>query len=846
MTVKDDTAPSITLNALNGFDDTNTSVISKHLDNLSIDITFTDYNLFQAYVNVTCDISGVIYDFEQLNFNLTEYDLQETVDLSGLPLQRCVFDAGASDDHTEFEIEEYETDRINKGMRYETTEGINVQIIADDDGFRKVNTDKKIDRYNFNFQFKDKALYRDFRIVSDHKLYYRGDSKYPGHFVAWNPKTKSGNWIDFEELEGDVRKYDVTRVSDNEYRVRIYAGVPVDMVDYMPKSMKEPKAAVHKVTPIDSPNPTKEVEFISSEIPSLQGVSGSVDNDVEYIAHAEESDYYGLENITFNSIGGTNVLNVSYEFYIGAAVNVSSFNVYDNTSFENMTVEVVSIDSEFPVDETVSIVNSSQGYIQNITNGTYTFTISNDRFFTKTYTVNVSSGLVNQTYSTFQAAVYVYFRNIKTKDHLNNSEFNITNLNTSQQAFKTRVASTPYKLYLDANDYEFNGSAVGYSNLTQMVDFNYRTNTTVYMDLPFVAIFNLYDERTQGIFNLNGTNRTSFLLFCGNSTYTYEVNTTSFEIPIICEYKKFKFNLEYGEAAYYRTFILEPDEALNTSIYLIDLLTTNAVYTTFSVDDLLNDYRNVSVIITKNIGDETVQITGDFADIENKIGAYLIENHEYFVEVHSVNKPTRTIGAYNADVTGNKVIRLYDIVSYPQENAGMLDGVEWNSYVNDTDNETMVFVFNDTTEASESVTFYIYNELNSSVPLFSYTINDPTVVEMTVNISAYENMSLYAVTRVSHPQRDVSDMKIIRQINDINFALKNVIGETMLNWIIVVILGVLLLMSTISTAALTGVGVAALALVLNIFGMFTLSTGLIIFALFIGILALVIEGWNRK
>ena len=87
--------------------------------------------------------------------------------------------------------------------------------------------------------------------------------------------------------------------------------------------------------------------------------------------------------------------------------------------------------------------------------------------------------------------------------------------------------------------------------------------------------FYLFDEATLGVFNISGTDSVKFLLFCPDETYTTVLNTTSPIIPIICNYTKFKFAIDYSTNAgetYYRTFILSPDEALEVDIYLIDMI----------------------------------------------------------------------------------------------------------------------------------------------------------------------------------------------------------------------------------------------------------------------------------
>jgi hypothetical protein len=101
---------------------------------------------------------------------------------------------------------------------------------------------------------------------------------------------------------------------------------------------------------------------------------------------------------------------------------------------------------------------------------------------------------------------------------------------------------------------------------------------------------------------------------------------------------------------------------LESNVWLVDLRTTDVVLNTLQLFDLMQDYENPRVLLTKVINGTEQVITGDYADVEGKISAYLMMGGQYNVKVYSDNKPVRVIGKYYADSAGVKYLRLFDVV----------------------------------------------------------------------------------------------------------------------------------------------------------------------------------------
>ena len=799
-TVKDTTNPEIIFGPGNNWKNDSTSIISNLLYNLSLNVTFSDNNLFQAFVNITCDIDNIIYYWEILDINTTTYTHTNTsIDLGGLDLQKCNILLGASDDHTAEKIKEYRVEKKLKGLKFETENGANVEVLSIDKGnsFKEANTKRNDDRYSFEFDYNDKQLSRKFKIKTDKIIYPRDKSRYPGHFVVWDEKTKTGNWIDFTEFGKVGRTYKIDKISDYEYDLEISSDIPVEMIkEGQRKSWLE---------------------------------------------------WFGIDKLFFNSIGGTNVFNASYSFYIGGAVNLTGLNIYDNSSIANFTVNVTTINS-YPGFNGGATIDGTQEYLENVSNGTYQIDFSHPWYFDQIYTINITNTSQDLIYESFQSVVNIISRNVKTLTILQNVTVDINNTQTGKTEHRNETLVDTNTFYLNASDYTLFLQRHGYQNYSSTFNTTYKQNLTIYADMNFFAVLFLWDERTLEPFNVSSADRINFLVFCPNATYTSVINTSNVTIPITCNYDKFKFVLDYGATSYYRTFILDPDELFHVNIYLINLLTTQSIYNSFIIDDLLGDYDNPRVYVKKNVGAETVQITADWIDIENKIGAYLILNHEYIIEVHSDNQPVRVIGRYSADIPGDKNLRLYD-VSLATTTPGYINNVGWwQQIVNISGTSYAVAVYNDSENRTNFVTWSLRRDTSTGPLLYTSTIASSNV-EFTVNVSDLLNYTLWGVFTFDHPDLSVHNSSVLlNTFEEIGLLIFDYLGDTdeerqnWLNWFFLIILSVLALYATIRTAKYMAIAVLSFAGLFVLFGWFGMNGGLIWFALLIALLVLLKSG----
>jgi len=799
--VADTLVPSITLETGNSFSANNDSVISGKFYNVSLKANYVDLNLFQVSANVTCDTSGLIYYKEELDMNITSYTLNDTINISEIAMQRCLVTLAASDDHTDQIIGSYEQNELFNGIEFETLEKNNIKITTDGT-FDGINTKKSFDRYSFDFSYKDNLLERTFYIEVDSKLYYRENSKYKGHFVVWNEEEHIGNWIDFEINDNPFVKYTVKKINDNKYMITIVSEVSKDV-------------------------------YLEPKKDGFWGLFGN------YMDREElEKYYYGLDEVKFNSLGGTNVYEEVYEFYTGASVNVSTYNVYDNGSFENFDVVYTFINGTFLNNGTQSI-SGNTGLLVNVSVGNYTFDFSSTDFYSQSYPVEINTIQVAQNYTTYGAILNVYGLNIKTSEILQDLNITLYNNQSTFSNLKNDTTTDITTFYINASNYTINVTKDSYESANETFVLAPKTNTTLEIPMGFLASFFLYDERTLEGFNTTSADTITFFLFCPDETITTDIISNQTTIPISCNYDKFKFVLDYETTGYSRTLILQPDELGTVNVYLINLDTTDAIATTFIIDDLLQQYEDVSIYVNKVIENNTVQITADFIDIESKMVAYLIENHEYIIEVHSSNQPTFILGDYSAAEAGQKVIRLYDSKLGPDP-GGFGNEVTFNTWSDNSTGDLLAYArYNDSLNSTIKVTWTLFEDNYDGAVIYNFTTTDPNFLA-SVNLTPFKEKNVASLMNIEHESIPTPYKlgKVINIWEKVTLGIMEYISQASLNWAILIIMSVIAVTSNIKSANITSLLIVGLAALLSIFGWITIGAAIMAFGALVAIISI--------
>jgi hypothetical protein len=817
-TYKDIVNPIAIIGSGNNFGTNNRTIINGLKHNLSINLTFVDYNLFQAEINVTCAINGTIFEWQDLNITTTEYNYFNNSISLNYPMQKCNIFYAVSDDHTANEIENYKDEKIDNGIKFETTENNKIEIISNDNDLKDTKTKKLTDRESFEFSYNNKKLKRTFIIKSDNILYYRSDSKYRGHFVVWNDKTGSGNWIDFEDISGLHKKYNITQIDKFTYQIEIESKIPDNIDEILTKE--------ENIFNLFDSYKTKDEKILEK---------------------------YGLEQLKFNSIGGLNIVNYSYDFYIGGQINISSLNIYDNSIFDNYSVRITSLTAFPPFNASFNITGFTE-VAENFTNGTYRYEFSSPKYFSQTYIVNVINQSQNLTYQSYQSQVNFIVRNIITEEFLQNFNVTVLNLNTTFTESKIGNMSM-LSFYMNSSYFNYSIIQQNYYPFYGNDNVEYKENLTITADMGFAANLTLIDERTFELFDVTSPDRILFILDCVNYSFSQVLNATSTIVPIQCKYKKFQFILDYNTTSYTRFIIIPPDEALNLNVYLINALTTQAVYFSFYIDDLFNDYENVSIYLKRVIGNQTPIITSNYVDAEDKMDAYLIENVEYLIEIHSDNNPIRQMGPYSATVPGSKTFRLYDISLNPDVSQS---GMVYASImlINETTNESVIYAtYGDEQNLTDSVTLNIYLDGYNQTLLYSLPVslssNSTSSIEWEQNMTGYHDRTVVTEFVINRRNTNGESIAIITFIKTVNEQLKilldvfDYISQEFMNWFITLIISVLAIFTTIRSSNMASIGLLGLSALFIVFGWFTMSWAIMALCMIVAFLSILKEGEKR-
>ena len=966
-TVKDVAFPLITLNPSGNF--INNTVLSSYFYNATFGVTIFDYNLFQFLINATCDVSGQLYYYQELNYSSTTFTKNDIINLTNLPLQRCSFFVSAADDHTNKIIPSYEIENNDNNIVYRTPEQLSIDItsvnmdtvdiealintrkninpggkgtiggkgiiepiepisppddtnidIPIDDQIQNIVTAKTRDAYTFTFKYSEPSTTRSFKVHTDGLLFIRDDDKYLGHLVAWNDAMHSGNWIDF-----NIRDFNLTK--DN------YAASQIDD---------------HNV-----------IITITTDVP--------------------------IQDYKFTSIGGLNIENMTWNFYIGGILNISSLNIYDNTSIQNFYVNITNLNSTpgknismllidnscyqetatqstscgglssgqystegnwtgdtttlydgnistgciklnttsqnatlyinytlppytqgntmwYIADNTTTVnniiptncmanpvrlriivenkitgemedyfycynttssswslintlvsstlneewliwgMNPSHRILEGFSNGTYQIDYSSSSFFDSLNNIiNIQNLITSSIYSSYQSIVNFIFNNVKTGLVIPDIFIRLLN-NASNYTVAGNSSTGITTFYVNASAYSVFANKSTFVDYTSAISLNPRQNITYTYNMNYWSTFNLVDERTLLPFNMSSATSVTFLLFCTDRTDQWTINTTSQLIPISCNYIKYKFVLIYGTQSYYRTYIVSPSgEDFNRTIYLMDLTNTQSEFNDFRIDDLLNTYQNPSIYIKKIIGNTTAIITSDYTDVEGKIGAYLIQNQEYIVEIHSDNQPVMDMGKYSADIAGEKILRLYTIGIGPSQVANWGNSVlTATGMVNESGTMWAIAYYNDTSNQTASVTWTLYPRNYGETPIFQDIVTNENNIEFRYNATDYLSEPIVSVLDVDYKSGSVHQVgQVIWSVTQIPLDVINDlhISRAFLDWFITLLLGSLALMATIRTANAMSLVLIGGATLFVLFKWFSLSWAILILAAIVALIS---------
>lgn len=383
--------------------------------------------------------------------------------------------------------------------------------------------------------------------------------------------------------------------------------------------------------------------------------------------------------------------------------------------------------------------------------------------------------------------------------------------------------------------------------------------------LPEDTQVNLKDERTLGLFNMTDKTLTFNAHCVNNIDYSTPINSTSQSIPVDCDYESFDIKIEYEVGgtnyAYKRYYLRDLEDTYNQftlDAYLVDPFDTDYVENEFVIDDLTEVYKDAKLYFEKNINGNSTQITASEIDLSNSMRAILMNGETYYIYLESDDTGRNFLGSYLAPGAGISreatTLHLYDIDLTPNINK-IAGNVDYQVYSDETD----VFYI---VKTPEGVTD---NLINMTIEIFEGTVNSGTVIfsdtkgaseysfdnlyglfsDGPLDFSAYENSTISARLHFYF----VDDGSVRQKVYDVNLWANNKLNLELLeyvepefmDWFILILLSVIAVFATVSTADVMAMVIIGLAAVFVMFGWFAVSSGTLGLA---AIVALV--NWLKK
>lgn len=768
--------------------------------NVTLSATITDSNVFG--VNITCynySTGNIEYSYEEVDINSTSYNLINITQFHNPGLMTC--DITTSDDHTDkiyYAKVEINTDKLGFGdnkliiREKDTIDGkakdnIKVEIVYD------TKSDVAIDRFDYIAEYDrikpimilddDLANKPDFCDIVQSQDCVNPDTTYKT--VMWEVK-----------FDGDI------------YFREQYSGIPGHIV----------------LIPTDG-------SFLDGQ---WYDALDDYDNSITTLKVKNKKLYYtkkiplrefyapGGNVVTSKSIGGINVDTKSWNFTIGSGkiINFIAYNDYNKSSILNFNITTYN-------GSTSNTITTATGNASITVGNEATFVnVTTTEYYNKHLLYSVSQNLSDNYNLTFwQVALTIYTRNIQDNSLVAGT--NVTLANWSGYDYYSTNASNPATFYINKLQHEVNVSGTAtmlntsYYNPSGLGLFDY----TVYLYSNFTVC--IYDEASEQAFNMSSPNTVTQYTYCTDEFVFANVLTDACTAYIsVCEIDKVKYVFQYPTDRYYRTLLSRAFNVTlgNITVWAIDLDTTQTVFNTFQIYALNNVYDNARLYFKKNIGTIEYVITSDYIDVEEKVGTYLMLGEEYTVELEADNYPTTSLGFYSADAAGAKILQLFEI-SYDLDPTGGWDN---NSWWVETDNSTTPSRAKVTYRSKDlsSATLSVYNGSKQGALLYTTTVTSDSGVIYYNPPTEYENYTFQMQLNLTKDSGETVKLLTTWRANTriaLDIITLGLMTATWFGFFIAILLSVIALIFSWSSADIGGIIFIAIAGLFISFGWITIA-----------------------
>lgn len=535
-------------------------------------------------------------------------------------------------------------------------------------------------------------------------------------------------------------------------------------------------------------------------------------------------------------------------------LTVYTNNTYNSTPFGYSSVFITK-DDGWTTNFSMGI-NTSQNI--SLDEGNYYVFFNNSKYFSRNYSVTIDKSYTNLTYNTYGSMVN-FVANVIVSGSISNFSVNLTDTVTGVSVFRTATSNTSFELN---GNVTYNYTYILYSegfpstNGTGSVTTGYRSNTTINLSYPFSITSFFYDEKTLETFNISAVDSLYMYAFCSNQTIIQQMKNYTANITIACTFTKLKFVVTQGTSTYYRTMKFESGGSLaNLSVYLINTITTDYIYNSFQLDDIFGSFANPSIWIYKTLPSGKTLIHSDDIDAEGKVAAYLISNDEYSIEIKSSNNPIQVMGAYSADLSGIKLLKLYQVGINPSGGTNFFSRSRYGISSFNVNGSDLAFLsYYDESSNTDDITWTLRAGSTTGTVLYSSSYPNTNEMDVYLNISQFTNNTytrIYSVATFTQDGKTYQDTRLLwgknNTLSKLPNALENSLGLSK-NWLgtfLLIFLCVIALGASAVNQNFAGFGIILLCAVFAYFGWFAMAGIILGFLVLIVLLNLWFEGKER-
>lgn len=284
-------------------------------------------------------------------------------------------------------------------------------------------------------------------------------------------------------------------------------------------------------------------------------------------------------------------------------------------------------------------------------------------------------------------------------------------------------------------------SALGGYN-TSTDKFATTGNTTYYRNLSLAKTMNFLIKREydQTCFPFATNNNMSMVVYCSGASQQVNITSCDTNLTIGCAFDSIILAHNNGTFSYFRTLIPTYNDSIVTW-YMFDLNQDTGIQIIINLIDFSSQYNSGIIRLKRYFGTSIAEIIEQNFDIEDSVNLYLLKHARYSVEICNYADSCVSLGEIIGDVAEEKTLTIPNIAFFPT-NSLLGNQISWQ--MNWSPNNRIYFNYNDTTHATTSIEFLVYNGSNTSQLYYNNTIMTYDLYASYIIPAAYYNSTFIA------------------------------------------------------------------------------------------------------